>query len=62
MLYADHDQRPKRGIIRGTVYSMTFPLGGGRARTTLPMDLDEAIRFFDPFQHDDYTPAPAQGE
>lgn len=52
--YADADQDPSRTLI-GTILRTTFPKtrqngGEHRARTTLPMELHEAIRFFDPFQ------------
>lgn len=40
----------RRGRIRGTLRIVTFTDGGGRAREALPMDITEAIRFFDPFQ------------
>lgn len=54
MTYCDHDQEPTRTRI-GTVLRTTFPArpdngGEHRARTTLPMTLEEAIRFHDPFQ------------
>lgn len=46
IMYCDADQEPERrlGFRRiGTVLRMTFPTGGGVARVTLPMELDEAI-------------------
>ncbi|HEY6037254.1 MAG TPA: hypothetical protein VIV58_23400 [Kofleriaceae bacterium] len=52
--YACADEDPSPTVI-GTVLRTTFPAnrhngGEHRARTTLPMELDAAIRFFDPFQ------------
>lgn len=47
--FCDDDQEPVRGKLIGTIYRCTFPRGG-RARRTLPMYIDQAITFFDPFQ------------
>ncbi len=49
-LYADSDREPcrRRGIV-GTVRQVTFS-DGSRARETCPFDIEDAIRFFDPFQ------------
>jgi hypothetical protein len=49
-LYAWPNQEPNRrqGIV-GTVRRVTFQ-DGSKARMTHPFCLEEAIRFFDPFQ------------
>jgi hypothetical protein len=48
--FADADRTPThRGWLRGTVYRVTFT-DGSRAKETIPYDLVDAIRFFDPFQ------------